>query len=66
MSPVMQRRSSMPRFQLDADSIFEERAGIFGKNLHRDHRPAAETIRTLSTLPARPMSLLRPLANRPR
>src|ERR1051326_6336170 len=29
---------------LDADSVFEERAGMFGKNLHRDHRPAAEII----------------------
>jgi beta-glucosidase len=25
---------------LDADSLFEERAGMFGKSLHRDHRPA--------------------------
>jgi beta-glucosidase len=30
---------------LDADSLFEERAGMFGKSLHRDHRPAAEIIR---------------------
>jgi len=30
---------------LDADSAFEERAGMFGKSLHRDHRPAAEIIR---------------------
>jgi len=30
---------------LDADSLFELRAGMFGKNLHRDHRPAAEIIR---------------------
>jgi beta-glucosidase len=27
---------------LDADSLFEERAGMFGKSLHRDHRPAEE------------------------
>jgi beta-glucosidase len=27
---------------LDADSLFEERAGMFGKSLNRDHRPAAE------------------------
>lgn len=26
---------------LDEDSLFEERAGIFGKSLHRDSRPAA-------------------------
>lgn len=25
---------------LDSDSLFEERAGMFGKSLHRDHRPA--------------------------
>jgi beta-glucosidase len=30
---------------LDADSLFEERAGMFGKNLHRDRRPADEIIR---------------------
>lgn len=30
---------------LDEDSLFEERAGMFGKNLHRDHRPEAEIIR---------------------
>ncbi|HEY4334243.1 MAG TPA: beta-glucosidase BglX, partial [Puia sp.] len=30
---------------LDADSLFELRAGMFGKNLHRDSRPAAEIIR---------------------
>jgi beta-glucosidase len=29
---------------LDADSLFEERAGMFGKNLHRDSRPAAAII----------------------
>jgi beta-glucosidase len=29
---------------LDADSLFEERAGMFGKNLHRDHRPAEAVI----------------------
>ena len=29
---------------LDADSLFEERAGMFGKDLHRDHRPAAEIL----------------------
>jgi len=29
---------------LDADSLFELRAGMFGKNLHRDRRPAAEVI----------------------
>jgi len=27
---------------LDADSLFEERATMFGKSLHRDHRPASE------------------------
>lgn len=26
---------------LDADSLFEERATMFGKSLHRDHRPAS-------------------------
>lgn len=26
---------------LDADSLFEERAGMFGKSLHRDSRPAS-------------------------
>jgi beta-glucosidase len=30
---------------LDADSLFEERAGMFGKNLHRDHRPEEAIIR---------------------
>lgn len=30
---------------LDADSVFEERAGMFGKSLNRDHRPAEEMIR---------------------
>ncbi len=29
---------------LDADSLFEARAGMFGKSLHRDHRPAGEII----------------------
>ncbi len=29
---------------LDTDSIFEERAGMFGKSLKRDHRPAAEIL----------------------
>src|SRR5882757_3148713 len=29
---------------LDADSLFETRAGMFGKPLHRDSRPAAEII----------------------
>jgi len=29
---------------LDYDSVFEQRAGMFGKNLHRDRRPAAEII----------------------
>lgn len=29
---------------LDADSLFEERAGMFGKSLHRDSRPASELI----------------------
>ncbi|HEY4206739.1 MAG TPA: beta-glucosidase BglX [Puia sp.] len=29
---------------LDADSLFEERAGMFGKSLNRDHRPAEEII----------------------
>lgn len=29
---------------LDADSLFEERAGMFGKALNRDHRPAGEII----------------------
>ncbi|HEV9034972.1 MAG TPA: beta-glucosidase BglX [Puia sp.] len=30
---------------LDADSLFEERAGMFGKDLHRDHRSAEAIIR---------------------
>lgn len=30
---------------LDADSLFEERAGMFGKSLRRDGRPAGEIIR---------------------
>jgi len=29
---------------LDEDSLFEERAGMFGKSLHRDSRPANEII----------------------
>jgi beta-glucosidase len=29
---------------LDADSLFQERAGIFGKPFNRDHRPEAEII----------------------
>jgi beta-glucosidase len=29
---------------LDADPVFEERAGMFGKSLNRDNRPAAEII----------------------
>lgn len=29
---------------LDEDSLFEERAGMFGKSLHRDSRPAGELI----------------------
>jgi len=29
---------------LDADPAFEERAGMFGKSLHRDNRPASEII----------------------
>lgn len=29
---------------LDADSLFEQRATMFGKSLHRDHRPAAEIL----------------------
>jgi beta-glucosidase len=29
---------------LDGDSIFEQRAGMFGKSLNRDNRPAAEII----------------------
>jgi beta-glucosidase len=29
---------------LDTDSVFEERAGMFGKSLKRDHRPAAEIL----------------------
>lgn len=37
---------------LDADSLFEERAGMFGKSLDRDHRPAdviiAEAVSTAS------------------
>ncbi len=37
---------------LDADSLFEERAGMFGKPLDRDHRPAealiAEAVNTAS------------------
>lgn len=30
---------------LDGDAAFEERAGMFGKSLNRDNRPAAEIIR---------------------
>jgi len=30
---------------LDADSLFEERAGMFGKSLRRDHRPAEVMIK---------------------
>ncbi|HEX3934092.1 MAG TPA: beta-glucosidase BglX [Puia sp.] len=30
---------------LDYDSLFEERAGMFGKSLHRDHRPAEVILR---------------------
>ena len=30
---------------LDEDSLFEDRAGMFGKSLHRDKRPANEMIR---------------------
>lgn len=30
---------------LDADSLFEERATMFGKSLHRDHRPASEILK---------------------
>jgi beta-glucosidase len=29
---------------LDADSLFQERAGMFGKPIHRVHRPAADII----------------------
>ena len=29
---------------LDADSVFEERAGMFGKSMNRDHRPAEAII----------------------
>jgi beta-glucosidase len=29
---------------LDADSLFQERAGMFGKPINRDHRPAADII----------------------
>ena len=29
---------------LDADAVFEERAGMFGKALGRDRRPAADII----------------------
>ncbi|HZE86001.1 MAG TPA: beta-glucosidase BglX, partial [Puia sp.] len=29
---------------LDVDSVFEENAGMFGKSLNRDHRPASEII----------------------
>ncbi|HTI10893.1 MAG TPA: beta-glucosidase BglX [Puia sp.] len=29
---------------LDADSLFEQRAGMFGKSLERDNRPAADVI----------------------
>jgi beta-glucosidase len=29
---------------LDTDSAFEERAGMFGKSLHRDRRPASEIL----------------------
>jgi beta-glucosidase len=34
---ILQARGS----NLDADSIFEENAGMFGKSLHRDSRPAS-------------------------
>jgi len=37
---------------LDADSLFEERAGMFGKSLNRDHRPA-EAIRDEAVAAAR-------------
>ncbi len=35
---------------LDADSIFEERAGMFGKDLKRDSRPAAEILQEALTI----------------
>ncbi|HTD95210.1 MAG TPA: beta-glucosidase BglX, partial [Chitinophagaceae bacterium] len=37
---ILQARGS----NLDADSIFEENAGMFGKSLHRDSRPASEIL----------------------
>lgn len=37
---ILQARGS----NLDEDSLFEERAGMFGKSLHRDSRPAAEIL----------------------
>jgi beta-glucosidase len=33
-----------PGANLDADSVFEERAGMFGKSFHRDRRPAQQII----------------------
>jgi len=38
---------------LDADSVFEARAGMFGKALGRDSRPAAELIREALAVAAR-------------
>jgi len=38
---------------LDADSLFEERAGMFGKSLHRDHRPATAIIRDALSVAAK-------------
>jgi beta-glucosidase len=38
---------------LDEDSAFEERAGMFGKSLERDHRPAAEIIQEALQVAAR-------------
>jgi len=35
---------------LDGDSIFEERAGMFGKSMHRDNRPADEIIQDALTV----------------
>jgi beta-glucosidase len=37
---------------LDADSLFEQRATMFGKSLHRDHRPAETIIQDALTTAA--------------
>ena len=38
---------------LDADSLFEERATMFGKSMRRDHRPAAEIMNEALQVAAR-------------